>query len=722
MSPTASRRAEIWRDDAGVPHIEGKTEAEIYWGMGYVHARDRGLQVVMMRILGQGRASELLDSSEETLGVDKFFRRMNWRGGAAAELERLTKSDRKLFEAYCEGINDGLREKFPWELRLMGVGFEPWKLEDSVMLIRMISYLTLAQSQEEMERLIVEMVQAGVTAEKLKELFPGSLGGLDAELIKKVKLAERIVPAEVVWNVALPRVMASNNWVVSGAKTASGKAILSNDPHLEINRLPNVWSEMVLRCGERWALGVTMPGLPGLLIGRNPDLAWGATYTFMDAIDSWVEDCRDGKFRRGEQWQPFEARTETILRKKKDPVEITYYENDHGVLNGDPTEAGYYLATQWSSSRGGGGSLSAIFKMWDAATVTEGMDLLGDVETAFNWVFSDSEGNIGYQMSGVYPLRREGVSGLIPLPGWDAENDWKGFAAAEDLPKSYNPPEGYFVTANNDLNRYGKVDPINLPMGPYRANRIDQLLAEGSDFTMGDMQEMHYDARSLEGEAFMKVLRPLLPDTPQADILRTWDFQYTPDSKGAYLFERFYREIYSDVFGRKGFGEKVTDYLFDETGTFIDFYQNFDDILLAEESAWFGGETREEIFRRAAEIALQSEPKTWGETQKVMMSHMLFGGQLPRWLGFDRGPITVRGGRATIHQGQIYRSAGRTTSFAASYRMVVDFAEDGAKTNICGGPSDRRFSPWYCSDLENWQTQTYKLLSANGSETKSKFP
>ena len=299
----------------------------------------------------------------------------------------------------------------------------------------------------------------------------------------------------------------------------------------------------------------------------------------------------------------------------------------------------------------------------------------------------------------------------MPLPAWKKENEWQGFYRPEELPRAKNPKEGYLVTANNNLNDYGKAKPINMPMGAYRADRIKNLLAQGDQFTVEDMCHMHYDVYSLQAEYFMKILKPLLPDTPQGKILKEWDLQYSADSEGAYLFEKFYAELYREVFGKGGIGEQVVDYLKGETGIFIDFYENFDRVLLSENSTWFGGRSREEIFRAAAERALKTKPKKWKSVQEFTLTNILFGGKLPRFLGFDRGPVVSIGGRATIHQGQIYRSAGRDTSFLPSFRLVTDFSAHEIFTNLIGGPSDRRFSKWYCSDLKNWISGKYKRLT-----------
>lgn len=702
---------DIRRDEFGVPHVTGADLDAVYRGMGYCHGADRGLQMLLMRILGRGQGSEFLDSSDEMLATDRFFRRMNWGGETAAEIEKLDAQTRRLLDAYCGGVNLALSRRVPWELRLLGCKPEPWRAEDCILISRMAGYLTLSQSQGEIERLLVELVQAGAGRTHLDEVFPGILDGLDVDLLRRVELGERIVPLAL-WGSAAPRMMASNNWVVAGSRTASGAPILANDPHLEVNRLPNVWCELVLRSADRWAIGATMPGLPGVLVGRTQDLAWGATYTFMDTVDSWVEHCRDGMFRRGDgRWEQFRPRRETIRRKGKPPVTVTFYENDHGVLDGEPSGERYLLATRWSCAHSGAASLMAIAGMWHARSVEEGMACLGRIETPWNYVLADRAGAIGYQMSGLMPRRREGVSGFVPLPGWEPANDWRGFVPPEELPRCINPECGYIATANNDLNHLGVARPINAPMGDYRARRIEELLEQGRKHTEADMFAIQQDVYSLQAERFMEVLRPLLPDTPQGRALRDWDYCYDLASTGAHLFERVYRALLLAIFGEGGFGSQATAFLAAESGIFVDFYANFDRILLSENSVWFGGKARDDLYRPIVAEALAAAPaQAWGASQQVTLSHILFGGRLPRLLGFDRGPVAIKGGRATPHQGQIYRSGGRTTSFAPSLRIVADLAADHLQTSMSGGPSDRRFSRFYCSDLERWIEGRYKRL------------
>jgi penicillin G amidase len=282
----------------------------------------------------------------------------------------------------------------------------------------------------------------------------------------------------------------------------------------------------VLELGERFLIAGTIPGLPFVAVGRTNELAWAPTYACMDAVDSWIEDCRQGRYRRlvdgQERWESFRTRTEVIQRKGKPTKTLVFYENDHGVLDGDPHQDGLYLATRWASSPAtGAATLAAGFGMLTAGDVEAGMRTLGEAEIAQNWVLADRRGDIGYQMSGRLPIRRQGWSGLVPLPGWDSDNDWRGVAPTTELPRQRNPAAGFIATANTDLNHLGVRKPINLPMGVDRGARIAELLAERDGWTVADVQRMQMDVYSRHAARFMAVLEPLLPDGTQARRLLT---------------------------------------------------------------------------------------------------------------------------------------------------------------------------------------------------------
>jgi penicillin amidase len=306
------------------------------------------------------------------------------------------------------------------------------------------------------------------------------------------------------------------------------------------------------------------------------------------------------------------------------------------------------------------------------------------------------------------PKRPDDWSGFAPRPGWDERFDWEGLVSVDELPSVHNPREGMVVTANQDLNHLGRAKPINAPMGDYRARRITELLESRDDHDVDSFRAIQMDTYSIQAAEFLEILRPLLGSGPIADALRVWDCRYELHSTGPTAFELFYAELLVEMFGPAS-GAQVIEHLQDATGTFIDFYQNFDRILVAEASPWLGSRTREEVWRAALSRVPDVPPEPWGERNRLTLSNMFFGGKLPRFFGFDQGPIPIPGGRATPHQGQIYSAAGRLTSFTPSLRFVADMSAPTLHSALCGGPSDRRFSKWYTSGVEGWRAGRLKV-------------
>jgi penicillin amidase len=704
----------ILRNEHGIPEISADTVAGLMWGLGWVHANDRQLQTLLTRTLLRGRAAELLQPDDDLVALDVYMRRMNFLPDADEQIDRLASDTRRAMQAYVDGFNDWLAHHGPvFELKLLGYRRpEAYTLSDCLRLGKVFGFLGLADVQANMEKFLLQMIQKGVSDERLRELFPYLGDPIDRLLIEGLTLTEPLVPGAVAWLNRLPRFNASNNWAVAGRHTRSGFPMLCGDPHLEVNRLPNVWQEVILRLPGNTLMGVTVPGVPGLIMGRSRHLAWSATYAYMDMLDYRIERCRDGRYYRPDGWKPFAVRQEIIRVKNRPAMRIRVYENENGLLEGDPHTEGHYLALGWSGARGcGARDFDALIRMLGARDVETAMGLFRQVEAvAMNWVLADTRGNIGYQMSGRHFKRPDGVSGLLARAAWDDPRDGQVFNDPDDLPTLFNPSEGFIVTANQDLNYLGRSNPINLCMGSYRADRIVHLLESGSQLNVAYMQDMHYDLYSLQAERLMGIIGPLLPDTDNGRILKSWDLRYQADSEGAMLFESVYRALIDVVFGDHGVGREVVAHIFSATSLFNDYYANFDRILEQATSAWFDGQPRESLIRQAIAEGLDVRPVAYGKGRSVILSHLLFGGRLPRWLGFDYGPMILPGSRATIPQGQIFTHAGRSTTFSPTYRFIADMASDVIHTNLAGGPSDRRFSKWYLSDLRNWYQGNYKVL------------
>ena len=706
----------ITRDEAGIPRVKANSDIDLFYGQGYAQALDRGLQMLRLRILGRGQASEFLSASERMLAVDRFFRRMNLAGDTANQAALLGAKVRPLAQAFCDGINAYFQKHKPWELLYLRWKPTPWKIEDSILVLRVMGYVNMQLSQNALERLIIEMVQAEISEEMLEDLFPDQLAGMDRTALRKIKLHGTDTDAELLGSI-LPRNIASSNFVIGPKKSASGQALLANDVHVQSHLLPASWQEISLQKGDRFLIGACLPGFPGILIGRNNDLSWGGVYAHMDTVDSWIEECREGKFKRGNasktEWVRFHERRESIRRRGRRPVEITFYENEHGVLDGFPQERGFYLTTRWSGSRDSGAkSIEVAFNMLRASDVKQGMEQLGQFEIAMNWVFADTAGNIGYQMSGRLPKRRAGMTGLLPLPGWEARNDWKGFVNFRNLPRKINPREGYFVAAGNDLNRLSKSRAINLKLAPYRSERIAQLLKQKSKLTADDLARIQNDVYSLQAERILKIIRPYLPEGEAADPLRDWDFRYDLDSRGAVLFEKLYRAIIEEVLQSIP-GQSRNSIISLEDVVFRDYFANFDQIFFTKNSAWFQYRSREECIQAAMErvFGQGGDPeRTWRTENTLKFTHILFP-RMPSFFKFGYGPVQLPGGRATPLQGQIHQGLYHQSGYFPLYRMTADLSVSFLRTSLAGGPSERRFSRWLHSDIERWTRGESKELS-----------
>ncbi len=714
------------RTTNGVVEFWVKNKLEMAQAMGHLHAHDRMMQMMLVRVIGQGRLSELLKADEDTLIIDKFMREMSFYHQAKKEVQEMSAEVREFGERYCKGVNDYLENnRRPFEFILAGLKPEPWKIEDTLLTIKLMSYMGLAQTQQEIEKLILQMVQNDTPIDKLKNLFSPHLDHFSDEqiaLVKKAKFYQNPVPDNVKWMAAIPKVLASNNWVLSPGKSKSGNALQCNDPHLEVNRLPAIWYEFIAHTEDNYYMGVNMPGVPGLVMGRNKNVSYGFTYGFMDLVDYFIDEVKDHKVRDGENFEKMNIREEFIKRKGKHSVPLYLRETKNGVLEWDPQkqlEDGLYFTRAWSGHNNGAlGSLLALYNFHDVSTVKEAQIKAQAITISCNWLISDKEGNIGYQQSGRFPHRTH--SGLHPLEGWIKENRWQGIRNGSDLASSYNPEEGFITTANNDMNQEGKPLSINMPMGSYRADRVRELLLSQEKFDIEDMKKYQADLFSTQARSFMNELSPLIDKEKNeaSKILLNWNLCYDKKSKGCVVFEYFYARLFDLVYGRDFLGEKTWDYIQNQTNTIIDFYANFDDVFIKttedHNKLWFHTKSKNDYFKEALDLTFahfeNQKIKTWGDIRKVKMNNLFFDGKLPAFLGFDYGPISIEGNRATIVQGALYESHGRTLTFCPSFRYITDMGVDETHTVLAGGVSDRRFSKYYTSDVENWLNYRYKTL------------
>ena len=699
----------IKRNVHGVPVVHASNFQDMYYGLGWVQAYDRPLQLELTRLIAKGVASKHLPPSPDFIKMDKEMRRYDLWGFSVRQAQRVSAESDRILLGFCRGINDCLEEHQPPEFGLLGYKPDKWTHADCILMCKIISLVGLDETQGWMKRFIVQMFQNGVPLEKLKEIFPYMTDEPDVEyldILNKVRLPEPMVPETVNWD--LPRMNSSSNWAVSGSRTRSGKAMLCGSPDLDIARLPAIWQEVVLRVDDFYLIGFTIPGLMGLPVARSNHIAWSPTYGYMDVMGYFIEEVKDGKYRRGDVWVPFDVREEVIAVKGAEPLTMRYFECEQGVLMGEPDEDGYYLCLAWSMRDAGAATVDGFISASLSRTVAEAMEHFDRLDFgAQNWVIADSQGNIGHAMSGVCPKQPQGWSGLLPIPGWDNAYDWKGCYSPERNPRQYNPSEGFIGTANQDVNYLTDACMQTLPMASDRSSRIAELLEARDDHDIDSMRNMQYDVYAKHAEQFMPIIRPLLPDTENGNLLKEWDLLYAPDSLGAALFESVYQELVLIVFGEGGMGREVADFLQKETSLLNAYYSQFDQVLLRKESLWFEGKSRDVLYRMAISRGIGAAPMPYGKTRMVTLKNIVYGDFNP---DFNYGPIKLRGCRGTLCHGQLVRRGGKSFAIGPSCRMITDFAEDKVYTGLPGGPSERPSSPWYTSGVQEWLDGNYHVI------------
>lgn len=717
------RKFEVVRDDAGVPHITADAWRDALYGLGFMHATDRPTQMLFARAVASGHAAERIAGTPELLESDRFFRRVGLYLRLDDEVRELDDDTFGHLTAYCEGVNDGMAQGGR-SLPMWATGFQPqpWN-QQSVMLIgNLLNFGGLAVGQQQNERLILELIQAGIDDDKLRELFEPLLDDADFDLLRRIKISSQLSDEVLELISDLPRLAGSNAWAVSPARSKTGGALLASDPHLEVNRLPAIWYEAVLRWDDSYALGATLPGCPMFGIGRNRYLSWGVTYLKGDTSDYFMEDCRPGpsgwEYRRGDEWRTFEVRSEIIGRKGGPAQRLDVLYNDLGTLEAHPPadEPGLYLSVAWTGDHGGvGKSVATWLDLIHCEQTAEAMDLVRESpQPTLCWVFADRDGHIGKQANGWFPQRHRDTVGLLPQPAWDESYHWQGWMPSYLLPREFDPRRGYVATANENINPPGGPLLVTTPVPDYRKRRIDERLQELPRATLDEMQRLQYDVVSVQARDLLEVFLPHLPEGPVRDRLAAWDCSYDVASTEATLFSRLYSNVLLEIFGHDqgGIGWRRMLYLCSRVGFSLMVVTSIDRLLKKEHSRWWSDRDKGELIRRAAEKTAAQPDQPWSVTNAFSFTNRFFESQfVGRTLGFHTGELPMPGCHATPFQGHLLRVAKRQATFAPSYHFTTDMKSDEAWTNLPGGPSESRFSGYYRSDIALWCEGRYKRLA-----------
>ncbi len=532
---------EILRDKYGVPHIYAQTSDDLFFAQGFVHAQDRFWQMEFQRRLGEGRLSELF--GEKLLETDKFLRTMGFARVAQEQVNACDPETLRLLEAYASGVNAYILNRRPARLglefallKLQGVDFEiePWKPVDSVSWGKMMAYDL--GSNYSLERLNLEILRT-VGLARWADFFTEYRKDMpviisDDELPQLADAHESATPGQATpFRVFGTTGIGSNNWVISGSRTQSGKPILANDMHLGI-QMPSIWYEIGLhgitedgQAGRTESCpfdlrGYSFPGTFGVVAGHNDRIAWGHTNVGGDVQDLYIErinSAHPDQYEVNGEWVEMEIRYEEIkINKQDEPYILRVRSTRHGPVMSDleswdtlnnffvlpetdkefPDNMGYtVLSLRWTALEVG--KLEKAILMLDRArNFDEFREALRYWHVpSQNVVYADVDGNIGYQCPGRFPIRARG-SGLAPVPGWNDDYEWQGYVPFDQLPFVYNPDKGYIVTANNPITSLNYPHPVGSDFAyGFRARRISEMIEADTDgITAEDIAAMHGDS------------------------------------------------------------------------------------------------------------------------------------------------------------------------------------------------------------------------------------
>ena len=707
----------VVRDAYGVPTIEAETRHDLYMAMGFVHAQDRLFQMELQRRVGAGRLSEIF--GEAALGTDRTMRTLGLYRHAAAGVGFASPEFRTVLDAYAAGVNAFLDggTALPIEFTLLGYRPEPWRPADSLVIGKLLALQLTGNYGNELLR--ARMART-LSPDEIAELFPDYPKDAPVTLGRLAALT-RGLPLDAMLG-ALPYGVgpqrASNNWVVDGAHSTTGKPLLANDPHLDY-AAPLVWYLARLDGPDIDVAGATVAGAPVVILGHNARIAWGYTTTNADAEDLFVEqpDPADPhRYLTPDGSAPFETQDERIAIKGRSPEILTVRSTRHGPvisdnLKGDATVSGAVLALQASFLVDDDRSVEAQWRVGLAGDWASWRDALRlFIAPPQNMVYADRDGHIGFTVPGRIPIRKAG-DGRAPVPGQSGQFDWTSFIPFEQLPQAFDPPLGHIASANN------RIVPDDYPYLitrdwdlPYRIERIEARLAATPRQSIESSTALQGDIVSLPAR---DLLPPMLAAAPRdarareaVELLGRWDDRMAADRPEPLIFAAWLAALDKRLFAPR---------LGPLYGPYWTASPLVTKTILEEHRHWCGAAGCTALMRSALDDALDELTRRygadmqgwrWGAAHRARFDHPVFS-RIPVLRDvFDRH-VPADGSGETVDAGG-YRLSNTADPFADLHgpglRAVYDLSDlDKSVFEMALGQSAHPLSPHYDDLQSRWR-------------------
>ena len=723
----------VLRDDDGIPHIFAETPADAYRALGFVHAQDRFFQMEFTRRTAAGRLSEIIGPLG--LRTDRFMRTLGIYRLAKASVENLSPAARTAIDAYTQGVNawitapDRVR---PAELIVLGVDPDPWRPADSAAWVRLMALLLSEDWRAEILRARLSDV---LDEQQLRDLWPDEPVSATTTLTDNAGTGiDWQALADAVPDL-FPTASASNEWVVAGSRSQSGKPLLANDPHLGLSA-PGMWHLARIVTPDFTASGAALPGQPFFMVGQNGHMSWGLTTTHADVQDLFIErlDPADpDRYLTPEGSAAFETRDETIRVRFADPQTFSVRTTRHGPVVSDlsPDAAavagdGHVVALSFAALRDDDRTAEAAFRMNTATSVAEFRAALRDFHAPMqNVVYAHTDGSIGFVAAGRLPIR-PGGPGIRPVPGWNGQHDWAGFVPFEELPQRQNPADGVIVNANNRVapRSYPHVISNDWPPG-FRAERITQLLDAAARHAPDSFAAIQTDVRSTGAVALVTAMAGTQPEPgPHQEIyerMTRWDGDKSPDRPEPLIYAAWSQALQARLIGDE-LGEMLSEFRGVQTRALIG--------MLTARQEWCDDtgtpqpESCADVITSSLNDAVSvlreaygADPAQWrwGDAHRVTFVHPLLRAT-PGIAALLALHVSTGGGNHTINRGS-YRASGDGRFphiHGPGLRAIFDMSRPGeAMFMVAPGQSGRVASPSYANLAAPWAQGRYIVLKGD---------
>lgn len=713
----------VVRDLDGVPHITAKNEHDLYIAQGYIQAQDRLFQMDLSRRQASGRLSEVI--GEATIDKDKYFRTLGLRRAAELSYAQYSSEAKEILKQFAQGVNlyiKELRENGKWPIEFIILGYKPedWTEIDSLTIGKYMAFDLGGNWNDQAFR---SYLLQTFSKEKAYDLFP--VYPKDAPYI--IEKGDLDIAANFTSAVIPHDLNGSNNWVVSGEMTKSGKPLLANDPHLSL-ATPSIWYQMRLEAPTVNVGGVIFAGIPGIILGNNEKIAWGVTNTGPDVQDLYIEKrnpANKNEFAYNSKWEKAKVVKELIKVKDKDTIDYEVMITRHGPIVSEfvgKPKSGTVLSLRWTALDPTT-ELEAIMNMNKARNWIEFEKALEKFQSPTqNFVFADQSGTIAYKANGKIPIRKKG-DGLLPVPGWTDEYEWKGYIPYNELPRVVNPKEGFIATANNKVvsDEYPYLI-SNQWAQHYREQRIKEVLSSNDKLTVNDMKDLQIDIVNLQAKEYVPQFIKELNGSKDKDIqqalqiLKDWDYKDDKDASAPLIFNIWITKIPQALF--EGQIPEETYALFTGRKPVID--QIVRNALASNPGPWikeYGGINQ--LLEESLQMTLKdiknmqgSDAKDWkwGKYHQVYFNHPLSSVSPLQYVFNSKGGIPASGSGVTV-QAAGFKVDG-TTDHGASWRFIADLNNLSVTDHLVGpGQSGHLKSKWYSDQLEKWVDGTYHQTS-----------